>query len=496
MKVNHNMSAVITNAQLLKTEGSLAASMERLSSGLKINHAKDDPAGIAISNKMQSQIDGLAKASENSSNGISVLQIADTALGEITSILQRMRELSVQAASDTNQMEDREAIQEEIDSLRDEIDRISRDTEYNTKKLLDGASDARVYANDITRIAVTDKVKVGDYKVTIDAAAEQATYETVTGAGPIPGGKLMINGMEVEIEEGEDAASVFEKLRYAAEKANVMLFIPDGPREDPPVMDDPYAIPPVEGNAATGGYYVQDKDFEFGDSLAFVSTEYGGAASIDIKFEVHGEEYPDLQTFLGLAAATFPVSGKDAEMSIDRSAASSFGPQATLTTDGNKVKITDQSGFEMSFLVKEGKTGDVDIEVTDVGLMTLQIGANEHQTMDVRIPQISSELLYLDEVDVTKVEGGGRAITTIDKAIATVTTVRSAVGAYQNRLEYAVDGLDASHEDMTAAISRIGDVDMAKEMSEYTKYNVLQQAGTSVLAQANDVPQTVLQLLQ
>ena len=124
MKINHNMSATITNAQLLKTENSLAASMERLSSGIKINHAKDDPAGMAITNKMQSQIDGLAKSSENASNGVSVLQIADTALGEITSILQRMRELSVQAATDTNQLEDREAIQEEIASLTKEVDRI------------------------------------------------------------------------------------------------------------------------------------------------------------------------------------------------------------------------------------------------------------------------------------------------------------------------------------------------------------------------------------
>ena len=144
MKINHNMSAVVTNAQLLKTEGGLSASMERLSSGLKLNHAKDDPAGIAISNKMQAQIDGLTQASQNASNGISVLQIADSALGEITSILQRIRELSVQAATDTNKLEDRDAIQQEIESLNKEVDRISRDTEYNPKKLLDGSSDTRV----------------------------------------------------------------------------------------------------------------------------------------------------------------------------------------------------------------------------------------------------------------------------------------------------------------------------------------------------------------
>ena len=190
MKINHNMSATITNAQLLKTENSLAASMERLSSGIKLNHAKDDPAGMAITNKMQAQIDGLAKSSENASNGISVLQIADTALGEITSILQRMRELSVQAATDTNQLEDREAIQEEIASLREEVDRISRDTEYNTKKLIDGTSDTRVYADGVSRMAITDSVSVGQYTMNIAQAATQAASLGTTGAGPVPKGKM------------------------------------------------------------------------------------------------------------------------------------------------------------------------------------------------------------------------------------------------------------------------------------------------------------------
>ena len=138
----------------------------------------------------------------------------------------------------------------------------------------------------------------------------------------------------------------------------------------------------------------------------------------------------------------------------------------------------------------------MEIEVTDIGTMTLQIGANEHQTMDVRIPEVSAATLYLDEIDVTKVKGGDEAITRLDKSIEIVSSVRSAVGAYQNRLEYAVESLDASNEDMTQAISRISDADMAAEMTEYTKYTVLQQAATSVLAQANDIPQSVLQLLQ
>ncbi len=477
MKINHNMSAVVTNAQLLKTEGGLSASMERLSSGLKLNHAKDDPAGIAISNKMQAQIDGLTQASQNASNGISVLQIADSALGEITSILQRIRELSVQAATDTNKLEDRDAIQQEIESLNKEVDRISRDTEYNTKKLLDGSSDTRVYADGVSRMAITDQVGPGNYQLTIDAAATQTTVKTTTGAGVIPGGKIIINGAEIEIEEGEDAASVFEKLRKGAEEGNAMLMIVD-----------PGATPDLEQFPETGGYEALVKEFEFGDTLAFVSNQYG--AGSEVKITCSNE---DLADFLGAATLT-SSTGMDAQITLNLD--SSFGNQATVTTDGNKIKVTDAAGFEMNFMVDPGRIGDLDIEVTNIGTMILQIGANEHQTMDVRIPEVSCDTLYLDEVDVTRVNGGARAISQLDFAIETVSSVRSSIGAYQNRLEHTVDGLEASNEDLTNAISRLADVDMAKEVSEYTKYTVLQQAGVSVLAQANDIPQTVLQLLQ
>ena len=167
----------------------------------------------------------------------------------------------------------------------------------------------------------------------------------------------------------------------------------------------------------------------------------------------------------GLAAAQKGrlgrLDGDDADVELDLSDGSSFGAQATLVMDGNKARITDIGGFEMNFMIEAGKTGDMEIEVTDIGTMTLQIGANEHQTMDVRIPEVSAATLYLDEIDVTKVKGGDEAITRLDKSIEIVSSVRSAVGAYQNRLEYAVESLDASNEDMTQAISRISDADMA-----------------------------------
>lgn len=489
MKINHNMSAVITNSQLLRTESSLSESMEKLSSGLKINHAKDDPSGMAIANKMQAQIDGLDQASQNASNGTSVLQIADGALGETTNIIQRMRELSVQSANGTNSDSDREAIQDEIDSLKEEVDRISKDTEYNTKKLLDGSSDIRVYADKISRISTSDAVSPGIYSLEI-TAAEQATLLAKAGtktAGTITAaeaGIISVNGSNVEILEGDDATAVYQKIRDAAEKGGVDVFTVDNSITS---ADRDTAL-----NPSTGGYAASNTVYGFGDSLAFVSDEYGNSASVNIECS-----NAQLAAALGLDAAD-TTAGKEMGVTLDLN--SEFGSQATAMTDGNRVKITDTNGFSISFLVDEGVGAgtpeNIDINVTDIGTMTLQIGANENQTMEVRIPEISTNSLYLDTVDAGTEEGAGKALTTLDEALAVVSATRSKIGAYENRLEYAVNSLNESSENMTAAISRIQDVDMAKEMSTYTQYNVLDQAGVSVLSQANDLPQTVLQLLQ
>ena len=178
-------------------------------------------------------------------------------------------------------------------------------------------------------------------------------------------------------------------------------------------------------------------------------------------------------------------TGKDAKLTID--ATSAFGNHCTYTTDGNKITITNRSGFEISFLAEEGYSDitPIQLDVTNIGTLTLQIGANEHQTMDVRIPEISTDSLYIDNLDVTTVNGADRAIMQLDDALEKVSSARSKIGAYQNRLDHAINSLEQE-----------GQVDMAGEMTEYTKDNVLTQAATSVLAQANDIPQQVLQLLQ
>lgn len=509
MKINHNMSAVVANNQLLRNEDGLSRSIERLSSGLRINRAADDAAGMAIATKMKAQIKGLDQASRNASDGVSVLDTADGALGEVEDMLQRMRELSVQAANDTNTVEDLKAIQAEIKSLTEEIDRVSRDTEFNTKALLDGTLDQRVYVDNrsVGRVQISDTVPVNAYEIQVFQDARQAVVvgSGAVGTGTVPAGTVVINGAEVKISEGEDLNDVYEKLRNAAEYGDVNLV---SVINTTPVFDGT--------NAESAGY--TPRAFAAGStSLVFVSNSYGSAAELNIKCD-----NPALSSFLGIQE-NITVTGEDAQVDLEIPGLSSdFSPTASVSVDGTYVRITDINGFELSFELQPGiaeteytdysATANttlpvtpapggttpqvVTFDVTDIGALTLQIGANKDQTVNVRIPNISSESLYIDKVDVSVLSGADKAIVTYDKAISYVSKARSRIGAYQNRLDYSVSNLDTTSLNITSALSRIEDVDMAKEMSEYTKYNVLTQAANSVLAQANDLPQQTLQLLQ
>ncbi len=450
MKVNNNISAVITNNQLLRTEENLAASMERLSSGLKINHAKDNPSGMAISNKMQAQINGLDQASRNSSDGTSVLETADGALNEVTAMLQRMRELAVQAANDTNSQAEKEAIQVEIDKLKEEVDRISSTTEFNTKTLLDGSLDNRVYADGVSRIQVSEEVVAGTYKYTVTSAATQANQAITIPSSLTNEGVVSINGYGITLTKGMTAEELKEAIRNGAEIGEAM-FSEDGTK--------------------------------------LLSTAYGANAELSISVSD-----PGLAAELGLPVQTDPpLKGTDVKITLDTSSA--FGTTATVKPEGNKISITDVKGFEMTMKLDAGYTGDVSLDVTDMGPMALQIGANEGQQMTVKIPSCDTKSLYIDEVDVTTVKGAQRAISQCDSAIAAVNKVRSALGAYTNRLDSATKSLDETSENMNSAISRISDVDMALEMTEYTRLNVLSQTATSALSQANELPQLALQLL-
>lgn len=495
MKINHNISAVVSNKHLLRTEDNLKASMERLSSGLKVNHAKDNPSGFAIANKMQSQINGLDRASQNTLDGTSLMEIADGALGEVHAMLQRMRELAVQAANDTNTVEDRKSIQTEIDQIKSEVTRVSETTEFNTKPLLNGSLNTQVYTNReadyVERIQVSDNVEAGKYAFKIekpDSPASQtdgagARADMTIGTGTLPDaadstgkygkeGILKINGVSCIMTKEMTNAEAYEEIRKTAEIAGASL----------------------EKEGSTD--YITSQLYGSGATLEIVTTDLEGADNdfLGLGDDDHRTDEDGHVVHIGL--------GRDPKVSLDNTSAFKDHPSATVTYSGNDsgsiVTITDTNDFKISFLLKDGgeAADEVVLDVTDKGPMDLQIGANENQILSVKIPPTDAKSLYIDDLNVVEVGGADRAIASIDSAIARISEIRSKIGAYSNRLEYARSSLDASSENVTGALSRIKDTDMAKEMTEYTKDNVLAQAGTSALSQANELPQMALQLLK
>lgn len=467
MKINRNMSAVIASNQLLRTENKMTKTMERLSTGLKINSAEDNPAGVAISNKMRAQIDALDKAGDNSTDAISVMEIADGALNEVTSIIQRMRELSVQAASGMYTFDDKQAIQSEIAQLRDEVDRVSSNTEFNTKELLDGSSDTRIYTrkkladgtteithSEITRINISDQVPSKVYTVDVTAPAEQAENTiSIPSADITVDGTISINGVSAQITAGTSSADLMVQLHDLAEEAGM-------------TMED------------------------LGGSVKFTSVLYGSSEKVSIT----------ISNELAIEMGNIPSGDEEyhsEEFGRDVEIATVDGFTNPVTSvEGNRVYIVDDNGFKMDFSVNPEVTpGEYEIDVTEIGTMTIQIGANQYQEMDLRIPEISQESLYLDQIDVAVAGGAEKALNILDDALEKVNSVRSRIGAFQNRLEYASASLAETSENMTAAYSSITDTDMATEMTEYAAQSVLNQAGISVLSQANDMPQQVLSLL-
>lgn len=466
MQINHNISAVIANNQLRKSENRMSSSVERLSSGLKINRASDDPSGMAISQKMRTQIRGLDRANDNANDGISVLQTAEGALSEVHSMLQRMRELAVQSANGTYTPEDRQAIQKEIDGLADEINRISNDTQFNNVGLLDGSIDKRGYTNmdGVTVITFSDVVEPDEYNIRVSQSATKAvatgslSFATVSEA---MAGTLSINGVSIEIEEGQSVEEVYKNIRDLAEMVGV-----DATREST-------------------------------TSFKLENSEYGSKKHVDISWD-----NPTLGAAFGFSstvsnvqttATSFNVAGEDTEITLIGNL-----NKAVYSTDGTKVTISDAGGFQIEIDIDPTQitpNETITMDIMDIGAMVLQIGANEGETMNVKIPAVNTYTLNLDNLNVLSQPTSQEAINLFDSAIARVSSVRSAIGAYQNRLEHAISNLETSSLNMESALSRIEDVDMAEEMTEYTAASVLEQAGTSVLAQANELPQTVLQLL-
>lgn len=383
MIINYNVSSMIANNALARKDSALSKSLERLSSGYKINHAKDNAAGLAMSRRMNAQLRGLDVAGDNANDGISIVEIADGAMSEVHDILQRMNELAVKSSNGTLTDEDRVMIDEELQALNNEIERIGETTQFNGQNLLDGSFDLKGYTNTET-VSVDyyeEGMKYGEYELgVIRAEFDQKGFLT-----------------KVTNEDGSKIESITDPDRKI------------------------------------------------------------------IKIEKVSFRYDEVT-----------LSGKDGfeiKMTLNKDA---------MTADGTGYK-TDKA---------------LQLNLTGIGSMTLQIGANEDQTLELRMPPITKKNLGLSHTDVLTEESANAAIEEIANAISFVSSIRSSLGAYQNRLEHTTVNLDITSENMTSAYSRIMDVDMATEMTKYSSLQVISQAATSMLAQANERPSQVLQLLQ
>lgn len=553
MVVQHNMSAMNANRMLGVTTGQQAKATEKLSSGYRINRAADDAAGLSISEKMRSQIRGLNQASTNAQDGISLIQTAEGALNEQHAILQRMRELSVQAANGVETDDDREAVNDEISQLQEELTRISDTTEFNTMKLLDGslsggstlkdikvdasvstkalengalettaaiagkytsaaavsAADAGMKAGDTTSLTVNYLNEKGEqesktinlvYKDATTLVSEDGSREyTVTAGAATDAQKTTAFLAELKQSSLADSFTITsdaaKKLVFTAKEAGT---------------DAPRILSTSESNVKAGVYTqsaaaatafataATDTPTDAYQSLMDTIGGYDGATTSNIEdyiFEVNGQKF-----------AYVNADGEAALKNMDEYKDINYVLCADLTKiedDHAKMASLISTKTGINATVNAGADG-IDLKAGTAGAaaakkgMTLQIGANEGQTMSFNIDNMSAKALGVDgnKVDLSSQAGAQKATTTIDEAIKKVSSARGRMGAIQNRLEHTISNLDTAAENTQTAESRIRDTDMADEMVEYSKNNILAQAGQSMLAQANQSTQGVLSLLQ
>ena len=550
MVVQHNMSAANANRMLNVTSSSVSKTTEKLSSGYRINRAADDAAGLSISEKMRGQIRGLSKASSNAQDGISLIQTAEGALNESHSILQRMRELSVQAANGTETDDDREAVQNEIEQLQSELTRISDTTEFNTMKLLDGSQAGP------KGVSSTGNVTTGASIAKLKGATATITAGDASGAAVTFGKEYMnIDGAVIAVDfsklseddknalkvnwanntsstVSKKAAEIFEKtINNAIDESGLSVEhvsvsasgttgfkITSGSTGIDSVIKTDDANHTYGTSDATG-VFAKTFDTANNDLEGTGTTKYNGEAiAADKAFyvEINGQKLvaksaavannedmstvaKNLQTQINAAIADYntnTVAARDEDDKIkDVVVSVTKDGRLSITSESGSVSLSDFGGEEV---VKNLGLDAASTKTAANGGITLQIGANEGQTMNFGIDNMSAESLGVGagKIDLSTQTKASTATTTIDAAIKKVSAQRSQLGAVQNRLEHTINNLDTAAENTQTAESRIRDTDMAKEMVEYSKNNILMQAGQSMLAQANQSNQGVLSLLQ
>ncbi len=605
MVVRTNTMALNAYRQLGLNNSAVAKSLEKLASGYRINRAGDDAAGLAISEKMKAQITGLETASSNAQDGISLIQTAEGNLGEVHDMLNRMVELATKSANGTYTSTERQALQDEVDQLLDEIDRISQSANFNGTKLLDGS---------LAKEKIVDKIEIGGNVRTYKSAGSKAVYETkdaltVYGAAATPGEEGDVLTFNVGLDDGTSVSVKF-KLAKDDDGAVKKLVSEDGKKtyatlaatgvvtakdmadavvealKDTKLADDfkitnnnngvklealksgtsgaiirsfdvtvnaadgsakSYAADPTktgQTNASLGVKVTSGIDDGI-EIMAKDLVEYNGTNADEAIFTINGHKFVILandqdpnkttedKTVNTSYLRAVEALGKDVTVLVGgigglMDSAAAAPPVAGGATDAensnfkqNIAKIAEVTGLNVTASIDEvdaagnaAATGAGTTDATDKGIrltlsgkkvagsgLTLQIGdtADDFNKMNISVNDMSAKGLGLEELKKTGImteASASDAIDTIKNAINSVSTTRAGLGALQNRLEHTINNLDVAAENLSAANSRIRDTDMAKEMMNYTKMNVLVQSAQAMLAQANQQPQSVLQLLQ
>ena len=467
MVVQHNMQAANANRMLNVTTSAQSKSTEKLSSGYRINRAADDAAGLTISEKMRKQIKGLDRASTNAEDGVSAVQTAEGALTEVHSMLQRMNELATQSANGTNSNTDRQAIQDEIDQLTTEIDRVSETTKFNETYLLkgDGADkEHNVNAHDagLDGVTLTDK---GD--------EVEVTLKTLKA-----GDKISIAGKNYTIGSTVDATKEIIKASADATKKSYTINGTTYQADDTKIYKDGKELKKSD-LGATGPDKDDAADIEDLKKLVTAgSTVSDGINTLTAMKDATNDGIDDNDSSIITAAKAYELE------SAEIVKASSIGTD----TKASAGTLTDNK-----FTLTKGK-----VNYNDALSFNLHVGADADMTnkITVNIDSMNSAGLGVKGIKADTEQDATYAIDAIADAISTVSSQRSALGAVQNRLEHTINNLDNVVENTTSAESRIRDTDMAEEMVNYSKNNILAQAGQSMLAQANQSNQGVLSLLQ
>ena len=472
MVVQHNLRAMNSNRMLGITQGTLSKSAEKLSSGYKVNRAADDAAGLAISEKMRKQIRGLSQASLNAEDGISAVQTAEGALTEVHDMLQRMNELSVKAANGTNALSDRQTIQDEVDQLLTEIDRVAETTKFNEMYLLKGDADTvtrKAAAKDaglvgtlregatsatftINKLSLGDKVSIGGQEYTIGGTTANVTASFQTLKANFKGGELVtLDGVQYTIAAGSTVENE-DKNILAADKIEAKI-----------------------------------KD---GSSFTYNGVTHTAMVKADgTSGDVNGRDATNA-TILTINQAEKMILQ---ELTLANNIGTDSDAPATVTK-AERADANDPNKKYVDYIIEKG-----DISVKEDLNFSLHVGADAdmNNKIGVKIQALDTSGLGIRGLNVKDGSGASAtyAIDAIADAVSKVSAQRSLLGAVQNRLEHTINNLDNVVENTTAAESQIRDTDMATEMVKYSNANILSQAGQSMLAQSNQANQGVLSLL-